>query len=255
MYVISTLLPGVSKTSTFTAESNRKNPIAHHAQIGGQSTRPGAEAVDATEELKRVLPITDAIRQEFPSLIISADTFHASVASEMVAHGAGIINDVSAGRNDSEIHETVRNTGTATVQMHMRGTPKTMQTLTQYDSCVAHSAGEELRQQVQKLLNHGVPRWSVIADAGIGFAKTAEQSASLARHGRAFQQSMGGLPTLVGLSRKSWLGPGTVEERDWATAGAIGAAVMAGGADMVRVHRAEVARAVQAADLVRAAGV
>lgn len=169
----------------------------------------------------------------------------------MVAHGAEIINDVSAGRHDSGMHEVVRRSGAATVQMHMRGTAGTMQTLTQYDGDMAQTVGDELLQQVNELLSTGVCRWSVIADAGIGFAKTAEQSATLVRDGGRFQRAVGGLPTLLGVSRKSWLGKGSNEERDWATSGAIGAAVMGGGVDMVRVHRAEVARAVRAADLVR----
>lgn len=202
-----------------------------------------------------MLPIAGAIRSEFPSLMISADTFHGSVASEMVMHGAEIINDVSAGRHDTEMHEVVRQTRAATVQMHMRGTARTMQNLTQYRSRVAQSVAEELNKHIEKLLSTGVPRWSVIADAGIGFAKTAEQSAALVHDGRAFQAAVGGFPTVLGVSRKSWLGvSGKGEERDWATAGAVGGAVLAGGVDMVRVHRAEVAEAVRAADLVRRGG-
>lgn len=207
------------------------------------------------EELKRVLPTLDVIRAEFPSLLISADTFHASVAREMVAHGAEIVNDVSAGRHDAGMHEVVRTTRAATIQMHMRGTARTMQNLTQYRSRVAQSVAEELHEHIEKLLAIGVPRWSVIADSGIGFAKTAEQSAELVHDGRTFQAAVGGFPTALGASRKSWLNAATPgDERDWATAGALGAAVMAGGVDLVRVHRAEVAVAVRAADLVRQAG-
>jgi len=157
---------------------------------------------------------------------------------------------------DENMHSLIRETGAATVQMHTRGSPATMQSLSKYAGTnIAREVGEELCTQLERAQDAGIPRWSIISDCGIGFAKQAEASAYLMRHGAEFAEASGGYPCLLGASRKSWLkgavwGDG-MEARDWATAGALGAAVAFGGVDMVRVHNAALADAVRAGDLVR----
>lgn len=197
-----------------------------------------------------MLPITAAVHAEFPELHISADTFNASVAEAMVAHGAGLVNDVSGGALDGRMASVMAEARAAAVLMHMRGTPGTMQTLTAYAGGVAETVGAELRGGIGRAERAGVARWAVIADPGIGFAKTGAQSARLVRRCGEFRRAAGGFPVLLGASRKSWLRAAGAGDADWATAGAVGAAVGRGGVDAVRVHAAGVGDAVRAADAV-----
>lgn len=220
-------------------------------QIGGQSTRPGAELLPPDTELSRVLPITRAIRDAFPSMLISADTFYSSVAQAMLEAGADLVNDVSGGVLDEMMHSTLASARAAVVVMHMRGTPETMQRMTQYSDPLISAVVNELHSRLEAAQRAGVRRWSIIADVGIGFAKTGAQSAYLAGRSQEFQKLIGGYPTLLGMSRKSFLRAAAKDvERDWATAGAIGAAVGRGGVDMVRVHLAEMGDVVRGADII-----
>lgn len=210
--------------------------------------------VGSEEEQRRVQSVIRAIVDNFPNANISIDTYHADVARAAIEAGAGIVNDVSAGNMDREMNKVIAETGVAAVLMHMRGTPETMRTLTNYgESGVVYQAANELSISIQKALIAGVRRWSVIADAGIGFAKSPEQSMELLRKGREFRLRVGDFPVLLGASRKSWMKSATgnnVAARDWGTAGALASALTFGGVDMVRVHDARVADAVRVCDLI-----
>lgn len=191
------------------------------------------------------------MRDAFPSMLISADTFYSSVAQAMLEAGADMINDVSGGVLDEMMHSTLASARAAVVVMHMRGTPETMQRMTQYNDPLIFAVGNELRSRLESAQRTGIRRWSIIADIGIGFAKTRAQSAYLTGRSRELQKVIGEYPILLGVSRKSFL-KGAVKdaERDWATAGAIGAAVGRGGVGMVRVHLAEMGDVVRAADII-----
>lgn len=224
--------------------------------IGGQSTRPRAELLTSSEELGRVLPVVEAIRTmpEARHIAISVDTFYSQVAKAAVAAGADIINDVSAGNLDPDMLSTAANLRKTIVLMHMRGTPHTMTKLTNYPKGVVRGVVDELSERVRAAEAAGIPRWRIVLDPGIGFAKTQAQNLELlAKQGelRATKHSaLAGLPWLVGTSRKGFIGKITdVEEpkdRKWGTAAAVTASI-AGGADIVRVH--DVAEMVQVAKM------
>ena len=233
--------------------------------IGGESTRPGAERVSAATETARVVPVVEAIRREFGGrVLMSVDTTRAEVAREAVAAGAHMVNDVSGGAFDAAMLTTVAALGVPYMSMHIRGNPQTMQDLATYDDLVAEIRAE-LGLRVQEAFDAGIPRWDVIVDPGIGFAKTADQNlqilrdlpdifpgaaaaaGSSAQHQRtaakvesaAEEDLCAGLPVLVGASRKGFVGQVTgrkdATERTWGTAATSVAAIL-GGASMVRVH-------------------
>lgn len=184
-------------------------------------------------------------------MLISADTFYSSVAQALLEAGADMVNDVSGGVLDEKMHSALASARAAVVVMHMRGTPATMQRMTQYNNPLISAVGNELHSRLEAAQRAGIRRWSIIADAGIGFAKTGAQGAHLAGRSREFQSFVGGYPILLGLSRKSFLRFAAKDvERDWATAGAVGAAVGRGGVDMVRVHLAEMGDVVRGADII-----
>jgi 2-amino-4-hydroxy-6-hydroxymethyldihydropteridine diphosphokinase / dihydropteroate synthase len=211
--------------------------------IGGQSTRPRAEVVSASTELERILPAIHAIRAmpESQKVAISIDTFYAEVARKAIMAGADIINDVSAGAADPNMLSTVAELGKTIVLMHMRGTPQTMTNLTQYPGGVANVVADELSAYLQAAIKAGIPRWRIILDPGIGFAKKGFQNLDLLYVSKLRQKStpLRGLPWLVGTSRKAFIGKITgvqdASKRIMGTAAAVTASV-AGGADIVRVH-------------------
>jgi dihydropteroate synthase len=206
--------------------------------IGGESTRPGSQPVSEAEELKRVLPVIRALRAKplFDKTPISVDTMKATVARAAIESGADFVNDVSGGMADPEMLAVVADLGCPIVLMHMRGTPNTMQQMTEYGDVVA-----EVRDRLAELVNQavaaGVSRDVIAIDPGIGFAKTAMQNLPLLRELRSFQTL--GCPVLVGVSRKSFLGKildrPDPKDRLWGTAAACTVAI-AGGADILRVH-------------------
>lgn len=222
-------------------------------QVGGQSTRPGAQLVGAEEELSRVLPTIEAVRRSFPDVVISCDTFLSEVAERVLDAGVELINDISAGTLDSTLHETLARRNAACVQMHTRGTPDTMRDLQSYEN-VTEEVSQELSQNMETAQNAGLKRWSMISDPGIGFAKKKDQSIQLLRENRRFRMLTGNYPVLLGPSRKSWLSSVTMVDtrhsRDWATAGAVSCCIGRGGVDIVRVHEPSVADAVRAADII-----
>jgi len=222
--------------------------------IGGESTRPGAEALPLDEELSRVMPVIEAAvsRLRVP---ISVDTYKADVARRAVASGAALVNDVSALRYDSGLAEVVAASGAALVLMHNRGRSRQMYQEAHYDSVVDEVLGE-LAERLESAVAAGIARDRVIVDPGIGFAKKAAHSLELLARLPAL--SVLDRPLLVGPSRKSFLEASLGErlpgDRDWGTAAAVAAAVM-GGAHIVRVHAVkEMADVVRTVEAIRNAG-
>ena len=203
--------------------------------IGGESTRPHAEKISNEEELNRVIPVIQKLRQE-TSIPISIDTTKASVAQEAIAAGADMVNDISGATFDEKMLATVAQLNIPIILMHIRGTPKTMQTLTNYQDVVAEVT-QFLTTQISKAIACGIARSNIIIDPGIGFAKTAAQSIELLR--RLSELKALNFPLLIGVSRKSFMHPilnkDNPQDRVWGTAAACYSAI-ANGADILRVH-------------------
>ncbi|MEL6500037.1 MAG: dihydropteroate synthase [Cyanobacteria bacterium J06623_1] len=220
------------------ATAQAQEMIAHGVDIidiGGESTRPQAEAVSTELELQRVIPVIERLRQESP-IPISIDTTKAVVAEQAIAAGANLVNDISGGTFDQAMLPTVAKLDVPIILMHIRGNPQTMQSLTDYQDVVAE-VKEFLTTQVDKAISCGIDRSKIIIDPGIGFAKQAEQSLELLQRLSELQSLS--LPVLVGVSRKSFMRPILQQEdpkkRIWGTAAACYSAI-ARGADILRVH-------------------
>lgn len=205
--------------------------------VGGESTRPGAERVGEEEELRRVVPVVAALAEV--GATVSVDTMRASVASRAVAAGAAIVNDVSGGRADPRMLEVVASSGAQMVIMHWRAHSSTMQDQTDYDDVVS-DVTRELVAQRDAALAAGIPADRIILDPGIGFSKTLQQNWVLLRHLERFQGL--GHRLLVGASRKGFLGEvlggRPADDRDVATA-AVTAWCAAHGVWAVRTHEVE----------------
>lgn len=203
--------------------------------IGGQSTRPGAEQVSVKEEMNRVLPVVKVLRSVL-NVPISVDTTRASVAQRAVEAGADMVNDISSGTFDLDMFPVVAELGVPIVLMHIRGTPQTMQQLTEYQDLIAEIY-EFLESRIAAALAAGIERSHLIIDPGIGFAKTSEQNLEILRQLPIFRSL--DVPILVGVSRKSFIGrilnQPDPKGRIWGTAAACCAAI-AGLADILRVH-------------------
>ncbi len=171
--------------------------------IGGESTRPGAETVDEDEELRRVIPVLHAIRQR-SDVLLSIDTSKASVAAEAVRAGADIINDVTALQGDARMSEVALRSGAGVVLMHMQGRPRTMQQAPHYDDVVGEVA-EFLRQRMASSLDSGMSAERLALDPGIGFGKKPAHNLALLQSLRKFAEFA--RPLLIGVSRKSFLAP------------------------------------------------
>lgn len=215
--------------------------------VGGYSTRPGAAEVSLEEELRRVRLGVEAVRSISADIPVSVDTFRAEVARMAVTEwGADIINDISGGNLDPEMHATVAELHVPYILMHMRGTPADMQTLTSYPDGVVAGVAAELSRPLERLRRMGVA--DIIIDPGFGFAKTLEQNYELLA-GLPVLADLLECPILAGMSRKSMITrlcgipstealPGTI---------ALHTAAMLAGAAIVRVH--DVKEAVQARDV------
>ena len=214
------------------------NQGADILDIGGQSTKPNAEEITLEQELHRVIPIVTALRKDpsFDRIAISIDTTKALVAKLAVETGADMINDVSGATFDEQMLGTVAKLGVPIVLMHLRGTPKTMQQMTDYAN-LTEDVIEFLRDRMAAAIAAGIHSDRLIIDPGIGFAKTGEQSLELLRNLKKFN----GLnaPILVGTSRKSFIGKILDQpdptKRIWGTAATCTAAI-AHGANIIRVH-------------------
>jgi len=201
--------------------------------VGGESTRPGADAVDPDEELRRVIPVIEQIcrQSEVP---VSIDTTKAEVAEAALGVGACIVNDVS-GAADPAMVDLVAQSGAGLVLMHMQGTPRTMQAAPEYED-VTRDVVEFLDDRIASVVSRGLGREQVCVDPGIGFGKTLSHNLELLRGLAAFQEL--GRPVLVGLSRKSFLGQLTGREVGDRLAGSLAGLVYAitRGAHILRVH-------------------
>ena len=224
--------------------------------IGGESTRPGAQRVDVDTEISRVLPVVRALVAEggdggmthgaADGAIISVDTIHAATAEAAIDAGAHIINDVSGGLADPAMHGLIARTGVVYVCQHWRGDPETMDRLTGYPGGVVTGVEAELRERLAGLDAAGVDRSQVVVDPGLGFAKTHEQSWELLAATARLIADLG-QPLLVGSSRKRFLAQAaeadaTPVQRDAVTA-ATTALAAAAGAWAVRVHEVPANRA------------
>ncbi|MCX8033157.1 MAG: dihydropteroate synthase [Thermoleophilia bacterium] len=217
--------------------------------VGGESSRPGADPVDAEEELRRVLPVIRALAPELPGRI-SVDTYKAEVAAKALAEGAYMVNDISAFRMDPEMVAVVRDADCPVVLMHMLGTPKTMQNNPQYRNVVSEIY-DFFVERLNWAVDHGVREANLLIDPGIGFGKTTAHNLEILRNLAAFRSL--GRPLVIGASRKRFLGEilGISEPkgRDTATAFTTVLATLAG-AHVIRVHDIPVNR--DAARLARA---
>jgi dihydropteroate synthase len=227
--------------------------MAHGADIldfGGESTRPGAQALDAAEELRRVLPVVERLTSAGAQ--VSVDTYKAIVAREAVARGAVMVNDISALEFDHDLGETVARAGAAVVLMHNRGRSDDMYRQAEYENAPLEIAAE-LRLALARATDAGIDLTSVILDPGLGFAKRAVHSYAALAH--LAQVAALDRPILCGPSRKSFLkeaiGDKSAPERDWGTAAAVAASVFLG-AHIVRVHAVqEMVDVVRVADRIR----
>ena len=203
--------------------------------IGGQSTRPGAVQISLEEELERVLSVIEVLRKEIP-IPISVDTTRASVAFSAVNAGADLVNDISGGTFDPDMLATVARLNVPIVLMHLRGTPQTMQQMTDYQNLLGEIY-QFLERQIVSAIASGVNPSKIIIDPGIGFAKNQQQNLEILRN-IGFFKSLN-CPILVGASRKSFIGrilnQPDPKERVWGTAAACCAAISTG-ADILRVH-------------------
>ncbi len=203
--------------------------------IGGESTRPGADPVPLDEELRRVIPVVQAVRQALPEVCISVDTYKARVAREALESGADMINDVSALRFDPEMASVVAEGDVPVVLMHMKGTPKTMQQNPTYGDVVREILAF-LRERIEFAVSQGIARDRIIVDPGIGFGKRPEHNTEILQRLGELREL--GRPILLGTSRKSFLGALTkrpVEKRLEETIASVVVGVLRG-ADIVRVH-------------------
>jgi dihydropteroate synthase/2-amino-4-hydroxy-6-hydroxymethyldihydropteridine diphosphokinase len=278
----------------YDSKSSGEASALHHAMqlvrdgadiidIGGESTRPGAVEVAMQEELERVIPIIQRIRMEteqplLSNVPISIDTRNSKVARAAILAGADIVNDVSGGTHDPEMLATVASLGVPMIIMHMRGNPKTMQSMTDYSS-VQDGGGEgthsgvvsvvarELMQRSAAAEAAGIPRWLQIVDPGIGFAKDMHGNVSLLKGVNTLRGYCDNLPLLIGPSRKGFIGKITgetnPEERDYGTIAACLASIQTlssdeygldGACNILRVHNVKaVKHALVVYDAIRSA--
>ena len=206
--------------------------------VGGESSRPGAEPVILAEELRRVIPVIQRIRAHFPELLISIDTYKAETARQAIAAGADIVNDITALQADALMIEVVRSTGAGVVLMHMEGTPRTMQANPSYSDVVSE-VYRFLQKRRDSLVRQGIRRESIAIDPGFGFGKRVQDNVALVQqlaHFRELRQ-----PIVVGISRKSMitqlLGEPNLPqaERLWPTV-ALTSLLREKGAHIFRVH-------------------
>lgn len=214
--------------------------------IGAYSSRPGAEEVSVEEELRRLLPAVGIVREEWPDVIISVDTFRAEVARQAVEAGADIINDISGGEMDKDMFRTVAELHVSYILMHMQGTPQDMQKAPHYDNLMCE-VFRSLGERVEELHEAGVA--DVIVDPGFGFGKTMAQNYEMMARLGEFR--LLGCPILVGISRKSMvyrLLDATPEESLNGTT-ALNTIALMNGASILRVH--DVREAVEAIKIYR----
>ncbi|KUG24317.1 dihydropteroate synthase [hydrocarbon metagenome] len=203
--------------------------------VGGESSRPGAESVSTTIELKRVLPVIDGLVKKI-KVPVSIDTIKAQVARQAIESGAEIVNDISALHSDKKMTKTIKDTGAAAILMHMRGKPRNMQKGNLvYNNLMAEIA-DYLKKSSEKALKDGIEKDRLVIDPGIGFGKTPEDNYKIIKNLSQLKEL--GMPIMVGTSRKSFIGKvigGEPKERIEGTAATVAAAII-NGCHIVRVH-------------------
>lgn len=223
----------LKKTEEFLSEG------ADFLDLGAYSSRPGADHISEEEELKRLIPVIRAITKEFPAAILSIDTFRSHVAKAAVDTGAHIINDISAGEMDKEMFSAVASLGVPYILMHMKGTPQTMTSRTDYQD-ITTEVCLYFAEKIAQLKHLGVK--DMIVDPGFGFAKTPDQSFNLLKNLDLLKIT--GQPVLAGLSRKSMIYKTLGSDAENALAGTIAANTIAlmKGANILRVHDVKAAK-------------
>ena len=210
--------------------------------VGGESTRPGAEPVPVADELRRIVPVIGGLAGRV-SVPISVDTRKAEVARQALAAGAAIVNDVTALSGDPAMADVVRAAGAGVILMHMRGTPQTMQVSPSYSEGVLAAVDRFFASRLQELPGLGIPPERTALDPGIGFGKTAEHNRVLMRELKHFGRF--GRPVCLGVSRKGFMGKllnRPVGERLAGSLAVAAHAVMHGAAQILRVHDAAATR-------------
>jgi dihydropteroate synthase len=203
--------------------------------IGGESSRPGAAPVPLDEELRRVLPVIEALAKQ-TTTPLSVDTCKAEVARSSLTAGAHVINDITALRGDPDMAGVVKQFGAGVILMHMQGTPQTMQRAPHYDDVVAE-VGRFLEERLQDAVDFGIARERVALDPGIGFGKTSAHNLELLARLDKFQRL--GRPVCLGVSRKGFLGKRLGRPVERRLAGSLAAVCYALGrhaVQIVRVH-------------------
>ena len=230
-----------------------ENNGADIIDIGGESTRPGAVAVSLVEEINRTIPVIEAIRK-ISNISISIDTYKSEVAEKALLAGADFINDISGLTFDSRMMEIMKKFDVPVVLMHIKGTPRNMQTNPTYIDVIKDLL-EFFSFQTQKALDFGIKKEQIIIDPGIGFGKQLDDNFILIRRLKEFSEL--GFPILIGPSRKSFIGltlDVPSENRLEGTLAAVSAGIL-NGASIVRVHDVkEVKRAVIITDKIMEAG-
>lgn len=214
--------------------------------VGGISTRPGAEEITVDEELKRVIPILEKIAALFPDTIISIDTYRSRIAKEAVEAGASVINDISAGQMEEGFIETVARLNVPYILMHIQGTPKNMQENPQYEN-VTMDVFRFLKEKIFQLNKAGIK--DIIVDPGFGFGKTVTHNFSLLKHLSEF--NILGCPVIVSISRKSMIYKVLKTTPDEALNGTtvLNTLALLNGCSILRAH--DVKEAVQAIELLK----
>jgi len=212
--------------------------------LGGYSSKPGAEFVSETEELNRVIPIVKLLVEKFPDILLSIDTFRSEVAKQAIENGAALINDISAGLLDENMLETVAKLQVPYIMMHMKGTPKTMQSLANYEDLLKEM-NFYFSERIAKARHFGLN--DIIIDPGFGFAKTLEQNYELLQNLELLQ--FHDLPILAGISRKSMIYKALETAPEAALNGTtfLHAFCLQKGANILRVH--DVKEAVECVNL------
>ncbi|MBT8265119.1 MAG: dihydropteroate synthase [Bacteroidia bacterium] len=220
-------------TAILSAVENMLLEGATFIDIGGYSSRPGADEVSLKDELKRVIPTIQLVLKEFPECLISVDTFQSKVAAESIAAGAALINDISAGQLDPNMMQTVGELGVPYIMMHMKGTPKTMKDLTQYDDLIK-DINFYFSQRLAEARSYQIK--DLIIDPGFGFAKTRSQNFELLK--KLEHLKISDVPILIGLSRKSMIYKTLLTTSDEALNGttALNTIALIKGANILRVH-------------------
>lgn len=207
--------------------------------VGGESTRPFSDPVPVEEELKRVIPVIKAIKQEFPEVIISIDTYKSKVAEEALKAGAHLVNDISGGTFDPKMVEVIKSYECPYIVMHIKGTPKTMQIDPKYED-VVKEVKEFLYRRIEFLVEKGVKFENILIDPGLGFGKTLEHNLEILKRIKEFFSL--NRPLVLGHSRKSFIGA-IVDRSDplKREGGTVGVSIWAAlkGVHILRVHKVD----------------